>query len=225
MAQGREASDAAVIMNTSKKPRRPEIAATLVLLVLQMLGIAVGVAAAVWEITSIVCSGPVLSLTGLLLALVSFGRGRGAGLLFGLAVPTTTVFCFAIIAGLGWSPATAHVPISALLFVFGWVALGLCRRAFEEVRNRGRDGPRAAPFQFSIAALLVLTLLVSIGLSLWKTFGQPGAAIAVFLVYTAVAGYVVSQFNRAQPTRETPVQDGCPVLEDGEGNRGDPRNA
>ncbi len=69
------------------------------LIVAQMLGLFFSASLAVYDVESIVVSGPTLSLTSLAIVVLSHRKHRPAGFYFGLATPTISVACFSIICG------------------------------------------------------------------------------------------------------------------------------
>ena len=78
----------------------------------------VGSAAAVWEVQTILASGPILLSLGVIHLIVTRG-GRGPGLAWiGLASVVYPLFCFAVINLFGWGPKEAQQPISWMCVVF-----------------------------------------------------------------------------------------------------------
>jgi hypothetical protein len=168
------------------------------LIVVQVLGVAFATLIALGNIRTIQYSGPLLSATGLAIAFVSFRRNRPRGLYFGLAAPTASVFCFSVIAGSGWSPPEAQSPVLYILvdvvllhFWAGYVAI--C-----EITDENHDDPQRVPFQFSIMALLVLMLLVSVSFGLYDMLGKIGAAIAAQFAYIIVVAYCLRLFHTSR---------------------------
>ncbi len=174
---------------------------TSALIVIQVVGVLLAAGFAFDEIESIVFSGPVLSLTSLVIAAASFRACRPAGFYFGLATPTFAILCFAVICGQEWSPAEAQRPVSRCSAVFAiGLALAGIRASIES-----RQEPRAARprrLQFSIAALLWLTLFTAVLLSLFRIsaplrFADPQTiAWLTLAVYAVAVGYVVRWFHR-----------------------------
>jgi hypothetical protein len=171
------------------------VAATilLVLIVVQMAAIGVGAAVAVFEIESIVVSGPILSLSGLVSAAWCAARGRTRGLYFSASVPTIAVVCFALINGLGWGPSQAQTPIATLLVVFAAASIPLGVFALREA-DGWANVPKRGPVQFRIATLLWLMAAVSLPLALFR-LGPAGPALAVLAAYALMFGYVLRSFH------------------------------
>jgi len=117
--------------------------AARILVVLQLVGIAVAVVAGLVDIESIVVSGPVLSLLGLLIAVLSIPCRAWQGILFGASAIIMSIACFAAIAGLGLSPHEAQFPIGSAICVYAVVALPLGILAFIGLRRSA--GARGLP--------------------------------------------------------------------------------
>lgn len=164
------------------------------LLLAQTIGIYLAAVFAAVEIETICLSGPVLSGTGALIALLSFHGDRVIGLLFGLAAPTVTVFVFLLICVFNWTQDDAYLPVSAFLFLFAALCSPACSKALEELLAANAEQRRGSPFQYSIAALLVVMLALSLILSLAQTAGDEGIAVGVFLAYVVVLIYVLNRF-------------------------------
>lgn len=164
------------------------------LIVIQMLGLFFSASLAVYDIETIVATGPIFSLTSAAIVVLSLQAQRPAGFYFGLAAPTIAVACFCIICGLEWGPSRAQVPISWLLvgFAAGCIPAGV--HAFAETRS---DPPASRrPFQFGIAAMLWLTLIVALLLSLLRLQNQQRIAFVASTAYVLAVGYLVRQFHR-----------------------------
>lgn len=160
----------------------------------QILGVPVALVWAAFNIRSILLSGPVFSATGMAIAIASYWAMRPWGLVLGLAPPTMTVWCFCIIFGLQLSPDEALVPISSLLLVFGFAHMAVSLFAVREmIRTPLRDRPRQ-PFQFSIATMLGLMLVLSLSLGLSRC-GEGGIAAGLFVGYTSLVAYMAWRFH------------------------------
>lgn len=167
----------------------------------QLVSMLAAVVAAVIEIETIVVTGPLLSLSGLVMAGWSFYRGARLGFYFGLTAPTIAVICFAVIYGFSWGPSEAATPIASLLFVFG---VGCIPLAFLALRETDPTPVfrSATPPQFSLAALLVWTLAVSLPLGFYR-LGPVGAALGVLGSYALLVGYALVHFHATRAaTRE-----------------------
>ena len=166
-----------------------------VLICLQLLSIVASAFAAVIDIETIVVTGPIFSLVGLLIATTCYRRHRPKGLYFGLSVPSISVLCFSIIYGLQWEPRTATFPISCLLVLFAIVALPL--GAFAVRENRLIEiTKRRTRLQFGIVTVLGLMALVAICLSLLRTDSTLAEAAGILFAYGSVCCYHLWCFHR-----------------------------
>ncbi|MCP4169839.1 MAG: hypothetical protein GY758_03595 [Fuerstiella sp.] len=104
---------------------QPKLRRLRVCLGLQCTTIAVGVAAALYDIESIVVTGGVLSLFGVLTAFFGGRRQFADAIAFGLSGPAISLFCFGLIFLLSWSPADAQRPVSMIAVVYTTCALPL----------------------------------------------------------------------------------------------------
>jgi hypothetical protein len=129
--------------------------------------LAAGIAAA-FEIRSILYSGPILTLTGLLIAVASYRAHRRFGLVLGLAAPTATIAWFLIIVGLSWNPDKAHLPVSLSLVIFALAHLPLGIFSIEEMCNSTRRV--STRFQFGISTLFSITLVLALYLGILRAF-------------------------------------------------------
>ena len=166
-----------------------------VLISLQLLSIMASIIAAVVEIETIVWTGPIFSIVGLLIAVPCYRQHFPTGLYFGLSVPTISILCFSIILGLQWGPSTAAVPISCLLVLFAIVALPLGAFAIREGRLV-TIAKRRTTLQFGIMTLLGLMALVAVLSFLVRTGSVLAAATGILISYTSVCCYVLRRFHR-----------------------------
>ena len=87
-------------------------------IVVHTIGVLVAAVAAVLDIGTVVAFGPFVALTGILVAVLSYRERCRIGFGFGLTGTAAVVAWFLIIFGLGWSPRTAHFPVSFFLIAF-----------------------------------------------------------------------------------------------------------
>jgi hypothetical protein len=92
--------------------------------VAQAVGLGLGATAAWVEIESIMVAGPLLSLTGLVVAWLSARRAFPLGVVAGLSTGAVSLLCLALVWGLGWGPEPARVPIGIIAVLYA-VAFGL----------------------------------------------------------------------------------------------------
>jgi hypothetical protein len=144
---------------------------------------------------------------------LSFRRNLPLGLGFALATPTAYVFGFSLIAGCGWSPEEAQIPMFFFLAVVAALHVIAAFFALEEVAASPGDDRQKLPFQFSIMALLMLMLLVSVFFGSYQSCGSLGAAMAALFIYAVLLTYLLRQFYvmRVQ-CKEDDVGKGPPSL-------------
>ena len=88
---------------------------------LQMLVVLIGLGVACWQIESIIGTGPILSIVGIIVAVLSYRRSIRSGVLFGLSGLGLSVGVFLTIFLLHWSPDDARIPVP----IMGGAYLGI----------------------------------------------------------------------------------------------------
>ncbi|MDV6032279.1 MAG: hypothetical protein F9B45_19760 [Phycisphaera sp. RhM] len=88
---------------------------------LLMIGSLLASACAVYDIESIVVSGPLLSLCAIILAVLSTRPGLRGFWILSASMIAMTIGCFLTIFFLEWSPGEAQTPIGAATVVFAIV--------------------------------------------------------------------------------------------------------
>jgi hypothetical protein len=179
------------------------------LIILHAMGVFTGSIAAAVEIESILISGPGLSLFSLYLIIFAYRRNRTLCLYYALGATTVSVACFCVIFGLQWGPGRAHAPIGVSVFVFGLCNCIFCVFALKELKRPVIVSPKS-PFQYSIAAIMGLTLVVAVSFSLVKTLGDPGIALAALLCYLSLVSYLLLRFHRRKK-RSTEIRTSLPA--------------
>ena len=169
------------------------------LIAIEVLGIVAGAIAALVEIETIVCSGPMICCAGLLTLGLCYHRSLQVGFWFGLSLPTISILCFALIFGGSWSPEKAAKPIGSLVALFTCVGVPLGCAAFEEVRQSILQ-KRSAKLQFGLTTLLGVMFLSAISFGLVRMEDERSIAIGIMVVYTMMAAYVVKMFYRSEGT-------------------------
>jgi hypothetical protein len=173
------------------------------LIIIHALGVMIAGIAALVEIESILLSWPLLDALSLIIAFLAYRRNRVVCLYYAITAPTVSVFCFAAIFGLNWGPERAHFPISFFLLLFGLGNCAFSDSSLSELKRPEIVFARRGPFQFSIAAIMGLTLLVGLSFSLWKTVGDRGIAISVILCYLSFLIYFLQRFHRRRKKVES----------------------
>ena len=144
----------------SKRFARPISAA---LCGFQILAIAGSVVAATYQIESICGTGPAFSVSGLLVAFsAKYTRVRWTAL-FGLSTVAISLFLFALIASLNWSPGDARRPVPCMLFAYEFLSIPAGLRAmYQTLTLDDRSSALANSRQFSIKSLLMVTFAVAL---------------------------------------------------------------
>ncbi len=158
---------------------------------------AIAAIAACGNIRSILLSGPILSLTGFMVALLSFRAHRRVGFYFGLAAPTVAVTCLNLIAVFDWGPSEAHMPVGGMVVVLLIVSLPAGLVAVRECRRRALP-QYPLPVQFSIASLLWTMLFVAVFFSCFRMGQQRGMAIVVLAGYSMFMWRLIRSFRGAR---------------------------
>lgn len=158
-----------------------EFVATIfsILIVMQTILVVGGAVAALGEIERIIWIGPILSVTGLVIALVAWLRGQRWGVAFGMGVPMLSVLFLFLINALEWSPDEAYFPVNAMIAVFVLLNAPLSRLAVHEAVAGTPLIP--AKLQFSIGAIMWLTACIAITLGLQRAWGWYGISVALLL--------------------------------------------
>jgi len=128
--------------------------------IFQILGLSIAVIVAAVDIESIIVSGPILSITGLVAALSwRFCRSVFLGAL-GLSAPAMSLFLLLLISGLNWSPSDAQVPVTAILIGYEVLIAPFALVGLYMALTRSAGGEDHAPFQFSLQSLVLASIFV-----------------------------------------------------------------
>jgi hypothetical protein len=164
-----------------------------VLCSVQMLGVCGAVIAAAVEIESILITGPIFSVLGLVAAFWSVVCRSGPGLLFGLSASLISFFLLVLIPTLNWSPNDAQFPVTAMLFCYQVFIIPIGLVALYQMLAKPIERERARPWQFSLRSLVLLTALVAIGSAVTKIAYDVGAAVLpTIAVGLAVASVIAA---------------------------------
>lgn len=112
---------------------------------LQLLTVIVGLGVASWKVDSIVGTGPVLSILGILLAIFSYRKSVLTGLLPGLSGPAFSVVVFLIIFFRNWSPHDAQYPVPIMITGYLVVVLLAVLLMLTQIRNRQQSTSPSQP--------------------------------------------------------------------------------
>lgn len=170
------------------------------LISLHSVGVTCGVVFAQLDIGSIIPSGAILSGLAIWIAILAYRRKLAISLYYAFVTLTVSLLCFAVIFTLRWSPRQAQRPIGISLIVFGLFNILLSLAALSELLRPRAVTPRKGPFQFSIATIMGLTLVVAISLSLVKTLGEDGAILAALFCHFCLVLYMLKRFHKSEPS-------------------------
>ncbi len=109
-----------------------------VVLGLQLVTTIIGLGFSVWHVESIVGTGPILALLGLLVAIVSFRHGLMMAGCVGLSAVPFTAAVFLIIFLQNWSPDDARKPVPVMGAAYLTVMIGGYFAALHQMRQRER---------------------------------------------------------------------------------------
>ena len=127
---------------------------------IQILLLSVAVIIAAIEIETIVASGPVLSVTGVVVAIYGWrSRSIPAGIV-GLSAFLMSIFLVVLINLLDWSPRAAQFPVSVILMVYEAIITPVALIGSYRLFTRSKDGSVSAPIQYSLRSLLAASLVV-----------------------------------------------------------------
>ncbi|MGD9724582.1 MAG: hypothetical protein AB7O59_04045 [Pirellulales bacterium] len=152
------------------------------------------------DIESILFSGPLASIVGLVSAALAYRSGRVIGLYFGLTPPAISLAVCTWISTMRWGPSSAQRPVFTLLLLIALPLLAAAYQAWRELQSAAKSPPQRLRFQFSVATLLVTTTAVAIPFGLGRAGLGAGLAVGLLLGYLLFAGAIAWKFHRQQST-------------------------
>jgi len=160
---------------------------------LQILGVSGAVVAAVIDIESIVVTGPLFSVLGVLVALGSLASRSAFNAIFGLSAVAMSLFFLLWIVSLSWSPGDAQKPVSTALICYETLILpvallALYRTLVPRVPSLTTD---ARPWQFGIRHLLTITFVLAIVLAVGKLGFEHGDNVRLGIAVGLSAGSAI----------------------------------
>lgn len=155
----------------------------------QCLATLVGWLAALGSIRAIVVLGPLLSLTGVVIAVHGLLRQHRLGVLYGFAVPALSLLCFCLIFFNRWSPHEAYYPINSLIALFVLAHAPACVLVVRDARRRSFAADEKFNFQFSIRGIMLFTAFVAATLGLQRALGFSGLTLSVLLWHVVVIAW------------------------------------
>ncbi|WDQ16054.1 hypothetical protein [Rhodopirellula sp. P2] len=96
--------------------------------------IAASVAGAEYDIESIMFSGTVFTLSGIVLAIIAFRRGNRIAMLFGLSSLAFAILIVVLINVMAWNPRDADRPVCILIWGYALASVAL---AWGSIRQEG----------------------------------------------------------------------------------------
>jgi len=120
--------------------------------------------AAFIEIEWIMAAGPLLSISGLLMAISARRCQSVVVLSYGLSGPMMCALCATLIAVNSWGPEESRLPIGAIIIVYAILAVPLAIVAFLRIRRPPGESTGSPPrvWQFSLRSMLVLMTVVCV---------------------------------------------------------------
>lgn len=160
---------------------------------LQILGVSGAVIAAAIDIESIVVTGPVFSVLGVLVAPGSLASRSAFNAIFGLSAVAMSLSCLIWIASLSWSPDDAQKPVTTVLICYETLILpvGLLALYRTLVPRVASVTANARSWQFSIRHLLTTTFVVAVMLAAGKVGFEHGNNVRLGIAIALSAGSVV----------------------------------
>lgn len=158
------------------------------LIVAQVIGTSVAVILSIVDVETIVGSGPILSVIGLVVAFAGLVKGNRAAILFGLSATAMSLFLFALINRLRWGPSEASLPVSIILLVYEgfMVPLGLVA-LYGALIEKYCDSTKVR-WQFSMRALFLGVACSAIGFAIARLAYELGSeAMMAFAIVACVA--------------------------------------
>ncbi|MBC8872871.1 MAG: hypothetical protein H8E44_25840 [Planctomycetes bacterium] len=175
----------------------------------ELLGVRGSVIASAAEVESIVGTGPVFSVLGLVVCIGWIYSRSLATFVFGLSAIVISLFVLTLIVGLHWSPGEASVPVPLILLAYEAVIVPVGLVSLHRTIARPSRKSSKRKWQFKLRSLLIVTTLAGVAAAIVRLamqFGAPvlvTAAIGGAAATVAAVGAVVYHALRRQPTERT----------------------
>ena len=140
------------------------------LCIAQLLGIAGSAIAATVDIETIVATGPIFSIVGLLTAVGWVVSRSPSSLLFGLSTPVFSVCIFFWIFTNSWSPTQAFIPVSSTILGYELLMVPLGLYALYYTAAPAAKHLSQRPWQFNLRSLFILIFIASLTLGAARPF-------------------------------------------------------
>jgi hypothetical protein len=158
----------------------------------QLWGTAVAIAIAATEIESIVVTGPIFTVLGLVVVLLGAIDGRMMPVWFGLSAGLVSLLIFVLINAKGWGPEPAAFPVTLILLGYELAVIPIGLLALYGIVSRPLM-PSQVPRQFNLRSLLGLMLLAGVDLAIVRLAMHQGTTtLAVIAVGLGVAACLAS---------------------------------
>ncbi|PHR93991.1 MAG: hypothetical protein COA78_32205 [Blastopirellula sp.] len=167
------------------------------LIVVQVLGYFGSIIAAFIKIETIVGTGPLFGLLGLILAFFCYYRRVTFGLYFGLSISSVVILCWATIVGFELTPGRAATPIPMLMIMFNIPIFFLAIFAVIEIIHSDLK-KRAMGIQFSMIGIFGFTTLVAVITSIALAGNSLLSGLGIVVTYGALCGYVLWSYHRKE---------------------------
>jgi hypothetical protein len=141
-----------------------------VLCIVLLLGIAGSAIAATVDIETIVATGPIFSIVGLLAAVGCVASRSPANLFFGLSTPLFSLCIFFWIFTKSLSPQQAAVPVSSTILAYELVIVPVGLYALFYTLAPIEKSLSQRPWQFNLRSLFILILIASLTLGAARPF-------------------------------------------------------
>ena len=143
---------------------------SVILCIALLLGIAGSAIAATVEIETIVATGPIFSVVGLLVAVGCVVSRSPANLFFGLSTPAFSFYIFFWIFTNSWSPQQAAVPVSSTILGYELLMVPLGLYALYYTAAPAAKPLSQRPWQFNLRSLFILIFIASLTLGAARPF-------------------------------------------------------
>lgn len=101
--------------------------------ILQLLAIPTAVIAIFEDVETILFSGPILTIIGIVVATLSYRNGIRIGTVFGGSMLAVSILCLGLIAGNDWGPGQAQEPIQWIALLCGIITLMLGIKTLSQI--------------------------------------------------------------------------------------------
>lgn len=163
---------------------------------IQLLGVCGSVIAAAIEIETIMVTGPIFSVAGVVVACGWKVSRNPLIVVFGLSAAVVSTFTFFLIFSLSWSPEDAAFPVPLMLLGYEFVIVPIGLFSIYRLLIIPQKNTVERTRQFDLRSLLIVTFVAAVGSAAGKFASDLGSwvllAIAIgFCAATVIATVVV----------------------------------